>query len=100
MDNSMVISSTNVIRLRKLKNTVTGAMPPSATVTGTLLDKNGAQVAGATNLAMPLDATLNEWRGVVLPTVALVAGPYTAVVTATLPDTSVRVFSEPAPAHV
>jgi 2-methylcitrate dehydratase PrpD len=100
MDNSLLIASTNVARLRKLKNTVTALMPPTAVVTATLFDKNNAQVTGAINLAMPFDASLNEWRGVIPSTVALVAGPYTAVVTATLIDGSVRTFTEPVPAKV
>jgi hypothetical protein len=98
MANHMVEASTNVMRLRKLRNTVTAAIPPSATVVGTVLDPAGAPVTGATNLAMPFDATLSEWRAVVPSTVALVApGPYKSRVVATLPDGTVRRFTDPFP---
>jgi hypothetical protein len=93
----MIKQATNVIRLRKLHNTVTGDIPPTAVVTGTVLDPAGAPVAGATNLSMPFDSTLSEWRAIVPSTVGLASGPYKSRVVATLPDGSTRPFTDPFP---
>ncbi|MDP9203648.1 MAG: hypothetical protein M3P26_17225 [Gemmatimonadota bacterium] len=97
MPNRMIKQATNVIRLRKLHNTVTDAIPQTATVTGTVLDPTGAPVSGATNLAMPFDAVLSEWRAIVPSTVGLASGPYKSRVIATLPDGSTRPFTDPFP---
>lgn len=84
MPEILKIGSTNVVELKQHKDAITQLLLADSVVTFSLVDKDGVAVAGAQAIAMAYAAgPPPAYRGVVANTVALVAGPYTANVTAT-----------------
>jgi hypothetical protein len=100
MQQTLRIGSTNVARLRRLRDDEVRAFLADADVTGTLKDANDVDVAGATNLAMTYVAGSleedGEYHATIPHTVALQEGAnYTFVVTAVAQNGSQRLFHVP-----
>lgn len=99
------LNSTNVARLRRLRDDETRAFLADATVTGTLRDANGEDVPGAVDLDMefvpgPTDEE-GEYRATIQHTVDLDEGAlYTFVVTAVAQNGSQREFNIPCVAEL
>jgi hypothetical protein len=94
------IGSTNVARLQKLRDAVTGAWLANATVTCTLKDATDTPVSGAEDLAMPFTAgptgATGEYRANLPPSLELaVDAIYALVLTAVAQDGSAREFRLP-----
>jgi hypothetical protein len=93
----LLLDSTNVVTLSRLKDEVTDDYLDDATATLDLFDANGAPVAGAQGIAMSFDAgatpSAGKYRGEIPASVALTDGAdYDARVTAVATDGSQRVF--------
>lgn len=96
----LIMNSTNVVRLKRLKDDVTRAYLSTATATLDLYDAVGVPVAGAQGLAMPYAAGTGtrpgEYRGTIPASVVLVKNAtYDAHVTAVAADGSTRLFHVP-----
>jgi hypothetical protein len=96
---NLVVGSTNVVELTKLKDTKTGAFPTDAVVTVSLFDATNAPVTGAQNISMPYEVASGAippaYRGQIASTVALVSGArYTEKITATQGGNT-RLFNVP-----
>lgn len=84
MPQILKIGSTNVVELSQHKDAITQLLLANSVVTCDLVDKDGVAVAGAQGIAMAYAAgPPPAYRGAIASTVALVAAPYTANVTAT-----------------
>lgn len=90
-------NSTNVLRLEEYTDDVTGLPVTNATVTASLFQQDGTQVAGAQNLPMPYYAVSGnipaQYRGILAASVALPDETYDVLFTATNPD-GVREFAD------
>lgn len=98
---TLIVASSNLVNITNLRDVSTGLNPTDATVVGTLLDSQGANVAGAVNLALTYQTAVAGvidagYRGVIPSTVVIVAGQtYTFRVTATAVNGTVRRFDIP-----
>jgi hypothetical protein len=97
MEDYLAPGSTNTVRVTKMVNALTGQAITSATVTGTLFDKNASPVTGA--IDFPIDRMGAEWDGTIASSVVIVApDPYTIRVRAETAD-GVREKDLPVPAR-
>lgn len=97
MEDYLAPGSTNTVRVTKMVNALTRQSVADATVTGTLLDKNGTPVTDAINF--PITKVGAEWDGNIASTVNIVApDPYTVRVKAVTAD-GVREKDLPIPAR-
>jgi hypothetical protein len=81
---TLYIDNSNVIELRELKNSATGAADTGATVSVTVKDSAGDNVAGETWPVSLTHASGGTYRGTLSDAVELVEGAvYTSVVSVT-----------------
>ena len=96
-DDTLYLASTNVIKVSRLKDRVTGDYLDNATLTAALFDADGSPVSGAEDIAFTFTAGVGSapghYYGAIPHTVALVAGDtYDLRVRAIAADESERLF--------
>lgn len=97
---TLLVASTNVVTLSRLKDEITNDYLSTATATLDLYTAAGAAVAGAQGIAMPFEPgasqSTGKYRGVIPASVELVADEtYDARVLAVAADGSQRLFHLP-----